>query len=112
MTAAVPLRRVIVGTADYRFDKSAAQMAAAFARQVGLEMFGLFIDERDLLGLAEIPLARELRSLEGRWRQLDGNGGYAAQRHRCPQTGRAARQPGGPLPGGPPAPLAQRRPRL
>ena len=44
-----------------------------FAGQIGLEMLGLFIDEQDLLALAEVPLTRELRSLEGGWLALNGN---------------------------------------
>jgi len=73
MTAVVPLRRMILGVTDHRYDKAAAQTAMTFAGQIGLEMLGLFIDEQDLLALAELPLTRELRSLEAGWLALNGN---------------------------------------
>jgi len=71
MTDAFSVRRVVLGVSRHHIDESTAHTAVTFAGRLGLDLLGLFSDEKDLIALADLPFARELRSLEGSWITID-----------------------------------------
>jgi hypothetical protein len=85
MTDAFSLRRVVLGVSRHHIDESTAHTAVTFAGRLGLDLLGLFSDEKDLIALADLPFARELRSLEGSWMTIDAGRlaaeGVLAARH-------------------------------
>jgi hypothetical protein len=47
------------------------RLAADLARQLQLELLGLFVEDARLLGLAGLPFLREFRTLGGGWHSID-----------------------------------------
>lgn len=64
-------RRAVLGLHQSLLDRAAVDLAAEFARLLRLDMYGLFIEEPGITGLAGLPFAREFRPLGGEWRPLD-----------------------------------------
>lgn len=65
-------RRLVIGL-HRRPPEQALQVAVDLAGLLGLDLFGLFIENSDLLGLAALPFAREIGSLGGDWRPLEAD---------------------------------------
>jgi hypothetical protein len=66
-------RRIVLGLPYGRAGQKGMRLAADIARHLRLELFGLFVEEESLLGLAKLPFAREFQPLGGDWRPLDVN---------------------------------------
>jgi hypothetical protein len=49
------------------------RMAADMARLLDLDLFGLFVEEERLFGLASLPFAREFKPIGGGWHALDSD---------------------------------------
>ncbi len=64
--------RIVVGLYHNVPDDS-VRIAAEVADLLRLELFGLFIEEQDLLDIAAMPFVREFRPFGGGWRRLDAN---------------------------------------
>ena len=47
------------------------RLASELAGRLDLDLFGFFIEDRNLLGLAGLPFAREFRPFGGEWHPLD-----------------------------------------
>lgn len=69
-TSLCPYRRAVLGMGTSGVDRSMLRAAAEFARLLELEMLGVFIEDRSLLGLAALPFARELRLPGQDWQAL------------------------------------------
>jgi hypothetical protein len=63
-------RRIVLGL-SYSGLGHAMPMAAELARLLRLDLFGLFVEEESLFGLASMPFVREFRSMGGGWRAFD-----------------------------------------
>ena len=63
-------RRAVLGLGTGSVDRDMLRAAAEFARLLELEMLGVFIEDRALLGLAALPFARELRLPGHDWQTL------------------------------------------
>lgn len=61
-------KRMIVGLPHSRQDYPAVAETAALAELLGVDLVGTFFEDSNVLGLADLPSAREFRS--GRWRAL------------------------------------------
>lgn len=68
--ASSPYRRAVLGLGTGSVDRDMLRAAAEFARLLELEMLGVFIEDRALLGLAALPFARELRLPGHNWQTL------------------------------------------
>ena len=64
-------RRAVLGLGTGSVDRGMLRAAAEFARLLKLEMLGVFIEDRSLLGLAALPFARELRLPGHEWQTLE-----------------------------------------
>jgi hypothetical protein len=63
-------RRAVLGL-QLHPSRHGLSMAVDVARLLGLDLFGLFVEDEGLLRLAGLPFAREFNSLGG-WRAVDG----------------------------------------
>lgn len=70
MTAPV-LRRLVLELAHGPIDPGAMRLAAEFARDFGLDLFGVYTEDESLLRVAALPFTREIRLLTHDWRRLD-----------------------------------------
>jgi hypothetical protein len=62
-------RRLILGFHHHSSDP-AMRKAAELAGRLNLDLLGVFIEDRNLLGLAALPFAREIRSSGGTWHAM------------------------------------------
>lgn len=63
-------RRLILGLHQGAPDPL-MRAAADFANRLHLDLFGFFVEDTNLLGLAGLPFAREFRTAGGTWHPLD-----------------------------------------
>lgn len=63
--------RLVLELAQGPIDSRTMRLAAEFARDFGLDLFGVYTEDEALLQLAEFPFAREISLLTHDWRQLD-----------------------------------------
>ena len=70
MTAPV-LRRLVLELAHGPIDPGVMRLAAEFARDFGLDLFGVYTEDESLLRVAALPFTREIRMLTHDWRRLD-----------------------------------------
>ena len=63
-------RRIVLGL-PYNRPSHGMRLAAEMARLLQLDLFGLFVEDESLLGLAALPFVREFQLLGGGWRPLD-----------------------------------------
>lgn len=70
MSATTP-NRLVLDLAQGRIDSHAMRLAAEFARDFGLDLFGVYTEDESLLQLAGFPFAREISLLTHDWRPLD-----------------------------------------
>jgi hypothetical protein len=63
--------RLLVDLAATPGDRALLRAAAEFARELGLALHGVFVEDEALFGLAGFPFVRELRMPTGEWRPLD-----------------------------------------
>jgi hypothetical protein len=63
-------RRAVLGL-QHHPSRHGLSMAVDVARLLGLDLFGLFVEDESLLHLAALPFAREFNPLGG-WRAVDG----------------------------------------
>lgn len=70
MTALV-LRRLVLELAHGPVDPGALRLAAEFARDFGLDLFGVYTEDESLFRVAELPFSREIRLLTHDWHKLD-----------------------------------------
>jgi hypothetical protein len=63
-------RRLVLGL-DERTPGSGLRLASELARQLRLDLHGLFVEDAELLGLAALPFAREISVPGGDWRPLE-----------------------------------------
>lgn len=70
MTAPM-LRRLVLELAHGPIDPGAMRLAAEFARDFGLDLFGVYTEDESLLRVAELPFTREIRLLTHDWHKLD-----------------------------------------
>ena len=66
-----PFKRVVVSVAGAFGSHGAIRFAAGLARQLELELFGLYLEDTRLLELAPLSFLREFRPLAGGWHSLD-----------------------------------------
>ncbi len=72
MTEGSPeLGRLVLSLYYSASDRTTMELAARLAHTLGRDLFGLFLADESLLGLAALPFARELRPLGGGWQPLD-----------------------------------------
>ncbi|MDR3538454.1 MAG: hypothetical protein P4L71_18305 [Acetobacteraceae bacterium] len=64
-------RRLLVELALSASDPETLRSVAQFARLLGLELHGLFIEDEALLALADLPFAREIRLPTHEWGPMD-----------------------------------------
>lgn len=62
-------RRLIVGVQP-RPPDPAMRAAAELARRLNLDLLGLFVEDKSLIGLAALPFAREIRPFGGTWHAI------------------------------------------
>lgn len=63
--------RILVAIDASEASRAAAVAAAELAQALGCELVGLFVEDLDLLRLAELPVAVEADRLSARWRPCD-----------------------------------------
>ncbi|MCC6947377.1 MAG: hypothetical protein IT539_06355 [Bradyrhizobiaceae bacterium] len=71
MATSREFRRAVLGLHQSVLDRAMVDLAADFAQLLRLDMFGFFIEEPGVSGLAGLPFAREFRMLGREWRPLD-----------------------------------------
>ena len=64
-------RRAVLGLGPGGIDRQILRAAGEFARLLELEMLGIFIEDRSLLGLSALPFSRELRLPGHDWQALE-----------------------------------------
>jgi len=64
-------RRMVVGLPQRIADQGSIEAAADLAELLDLELLATFVADETLLALAELPVARELRTLEQSWQTID-----------------------------------------
>ena len=70
MAQRLEFKRIVLGLPYNRPDRG-MRLAADMARLLQLDLFGLFVEEESLRGLAALPFIREFQLLGGGWRPLD-----------------------------------------
>lgn len=70
-TSVTPPRRLVLELAQGPIDARVMRVAAEFARDFGLDVFGVYTEDEALLQLAGFPFAREISLLTHDWRPLD-----------------------------------------
>lgn len=74
-------RRLILEVGHSATDAATMRTAAEFARLLGVDLHGLFIEDESLLALAELPFAREIRLPSHQWHPVDPTRLEADMRH-------------------------------
>jgi hypothetical protein len=69
--SATRFRRLVLELGHGAADPGVVREAAAFARLLGVDLHGLFVEDEALLGLGVLPFAREINPITRRWRKLD-----------------------------------------
>ena len=77
----IVFRRLILEVGHSATDAATMRTAAEFARLLGLDLHGLFIEDESLLALAELPFAREIRLPSHQWHPVDPARLEADMRH-------------------------------
>ena len=70
MAQQLEFRRIVLGLANTR-PNHGMRLAAEMAHLLQLDLFGLFVEDESLRGLAALPFVREFQLLGGGWRPLD-----------------------------------------
>lgn len=70
MAEPLKFNRIVLGLPHHRPSRG-MQFAAEMARLLQLDLFGLFVQEEYLFGVASLPFAREFKFLGGGWCPLD-----------------------------------------
>ncbi len=70
MTDRTSFRRLVLGLHPQAPDP-VLRLAAEFASRLHLDLLGYFLEDRNLIGLAGLPFAREIRPFGGTWHSLD-----------------------------------------
>jgi hypothetical protein len=70
-TAHLAWRRLILELGQASADEATLRLAGEFARGLGLDLHGLFIQDEALLHLAALPFAREIRLPSHQWQRID-----------------------------------------
>lgn len=65
------IRRILVALDTSHASRAALESAAAYAQRLDAELFGLFVEDLDLIQLAALPLARETGLASATARALD-----------------------------------------
>ena len=78
-------RRLIVELGPGGADDALIRLAAEFARGMGLDLHGLFIEDEALLHVAAMPFAREIRLPSHQWQAMD-TGRMEAELHLAAET--------------------------
>ena len=68
--AASQFRRAVLGL-QHHPSRHGLSVAVEVARLLGLDLFGLFVEDESLMHLAALPFAREFNPIHG-WRAVDG----------------------------------------
>src|SRR5581483_5890327 len=84
-------RRLIVELAHGATDARTLRAVAELAASLQLELHGLFIEDEDLLGLAELPFAREIRLPTHDWQKLEAGRVAAELQHAAGEAHRLLR---------------------
>ncbi|MBS0520033.1 MAG: hypothetical protein JSR90_15170 [Proteobacteria bacterium] len=66
-----PYRRAVLAMGPGAVDRQTLREMVEFARLLDLEMLGLFVEDETMLGLADLPFARELRLPDHAWHRFD-----------------------------------------
>jgi hypothetical protein len=64
-------KRVVLGLQQSAVDRAAINLAAELAELLSLHLYGLFIEEPHISGLATLPYAREFRILRSEWHPIE-----------------------------------------
>ena len=78
-------RRLIVELGQGGADDALVRLAAEFARGMGLDLHGLFIEDEALLHVAAMPFSREIRLPSHQWQTMD-TGRMEAELHLAAET--------------------------
>ena len=70
MTQQLEFRRIVLGL-PYNRPGHGMRLATELAHLLQLDLFGLFVEEESLRGLAALPFAREFRPLGGGWQPIN-----------------------------------------
>ena len=70
MTDRFEFTRIVLGL-PYSLPSHSMQLATELANLLRLDLFGLFVEDENLKGLAALPFAREFRPLGGGWQPLN-----------------------------------------
>jgi hypothetical protein len=85
-------RRLIVELCHGGADARTLRAAAEFARLLGLDLHGLFIEDEALLHLADLPFAREIRLPTHQWHPVEAHRITAELEHAAAEAQRLLRQ--------------------
>ena len=66
-----PFRRLILELTLGPIDAHAMRLAAEFARDFGLDLHGVYVEDESLMNLAGFPFVREIRLPTADWRAID-----------------------------------------
>ncbi|MGE0418370.1 MAG: hypothetical protein AB7O80_16325 [Acetobacteraceae bacterium] len=66
-------QRVILELGQGDADPDTIRFVAEFARELGLDLHGLFVEDESLLNLAALPFAREIRLPTHQWQPIDAD---------------------------------------
>lgn len=80
-------RRLILELAHGPVDANVLRFVAEFARDFGLDLHGVYIEDESLVNLAGFPFAREIQLPTHAWRKLD-SGSLAAELHQHAEAAR------------------------
>lgn len=83
------IRRILVALDGSRQSLAALETAVSLAAEVEAELVGLFVEDINLLRLADLPFAREVRFFSTTTQQLDSRRMQAEMRARATQARRA-----------------------
>jgi hypothetical protein len=64
-------KRIVLGFHYGGMDRGAIGLAVELADKLAIDLFGFFLADEDMRGLAGLPFARELRVLGGGWQPID-----------------------------------------
>jgi hypothetical protein len=71
MTTSREFRRVVLGLHQNILNRATINLAAEFAELLRLDLFGMFIEEPGVAGLAALPFVREYQTLGRQWRPIE-----------------------------------------
>jgi hypothetical protein len=67
----IGFKRMVVGLPQSMANRAAVEAAADLAEFLNIELLATFVSDATLLGLADLPAARELRLLDREWQAID-----------------------------------------